>query len=196
MVLLNSLYTRVYFYYLQSYTDEKCLPMKFLPSITEEYTSSMTPVELADRLGQFVEPRRYWTRSLFRDERSKTFEGEVSETGFSIKPIIRYRNSFIPIMKGTVKPTETGSKIKLEMTLHPFVKSFMRMWLGMVAMGFITITISMLESSSFSPLFLFPIGMWFFGYFLAKKGFGYEAKPAQTTLESIIKMSAEESESK
>ena len=164
--------------------------MKILPSMTEEYSSNMMPEELAERMAQFVEPRRFWTRSLFRGERSKSFEGEVSATTFNIRPIIRYRNSFIPIIKGTISPAENGSKIKLEMNLHPFVKYFVTMWLGMVGMGFFAISISMIESSSFSPIFLFPIGMWFFGYFLAKKGFDYESKPALRTLESIFNMPA------
>ena len=170
--------------------------MKILPSLTEEYTSNMTPVELAERMAQFVEPRRFWTRSLFRGERSKTFEGEVSATDFNIRPIISYRNSFIPIIKGTIRPTENGSKVKLEMNLHPFVKYFVTMWLGMVGMGFFMLCISMVESSSFSPLFLAPVGMWFFGYFLAKKGFDYESKPALKALERIFNMPAIQSDSK
>ena len=170
--------------------------MKILPSLTEEYTSNMTPVELAERMVQFVEPRRFWTRSLFRGERSKTFEGEVSATDFNIRPIISYRNSFIPIIKGTVSSTQNGSKIKIEMNLHPFVKYFVTMWLGMVGMGFFALCISMVESSSFSPLFLTPVGMWLFGYFLAKKGFDYESKPALQALERIFKMPAIQSDAK
>ena len=161
--------------------------MRILPYINEEYTTTMTPSELAEKLSHIVEPKQHWTHAIFRKKRSKPFEGEVSDTSFEIRPIIRYRNSFIPIISGQVIAVERGSVIKLEMKLHSFVKSFMVSWLGSLGIGLIWITASMIQTLSFNPLIFFPMVMWLFGYFLVKKGFNYEAIPAQTTLEAIFK---------
>ena len=161
--------------------------MRILPYINEEYTTTMAPSELAEKLNQIVEPKQHWTRALFRKKRSKPFEGEVSDTGFEIRPIIRYRNSFIPIISGQVIAVDGGSIIKLEMKLHSFVKSFMVSWLGSLGMGLIWIIASMIQTLSFNPLIFFPMIMWLFGYFLVKKGFNHEAIPAQTTLADIFK---------
>ena len=169
--------------------------MKVLPYINQEYTSSMKPTELLDRLSQWVEPRQFWTRSLFKRQRSKPFEGEVTQTGFEIRPIIRYRNSFIPMIIGTVTSSEEGSSIQLEMKLHPFVKSFMSMWLAMVGVGVIGSIFEMIQTQSFSLVIVVPLMMWGFGYVLANKGFAYEAKPAQSTLEGLFSQSSNHQES-
>lgn len=160
--------------------------MRILPYISEEYTTAMTPTELLDRLSQFVEPRQYWARSLFRKSRSKAFEGELDIQGFKLRPIIGYRNSFIPQISGKVIAVEGGSKIQVEMSLHPFVKSLMTSWLGSIGLGAVAITVNMILTLSFNPLIFFTSFMWCFGYYLTKFGFNKEAHSAQQTLNDVF----------
>jgi hypothetical protein len=47
------------------------------------------------------------------------FEGDLSPQGFNITRIISYRNSCIPEIRGRFEPSETGTKIVIEMTMHP-----------------------------------------------------------------------------
>jgi hypothetical protein len=48
------------------------------------------------------------------------FEGYISPREFNITRIINYRNSRIPVIRGRFEPSPTGTKIVIEMTMHPF----------------------------------------------------------------------------
>jgi hypothetical protein len=47
------------------------------------------------------------------------FEGDISPKGFCISRIIRYRNSCLPEVRGTFEPSNAGTKIVIEMKMHP-----------------------------------------------------------------------------
>jgi hypothetical protein len=47
------------------------------------------------------------------------FEGDVSPQGFNITRIITYRNSCIPVIRGRFEPSSTGTRIVVEMNMHP-----------------------------------------------------------------------------
>ena len=44
--------------------------------------------------------------------------------------MIRYRNSFLPHVCGTFIPHDTGTTIRIRMTLHPLVIAFLVCWTG------------------------------------------------------------------
>ena len=44
----------------------------------------------------------------------------------------------------------------------------------------------MIQTESHSPMIGIPVMMWLFGYFLANKGFNYEAKLAQARLVNLF----------
>ena len=47
------------------------------------------------------------------------FEGEISAQQFNITRIINYRNSCIPVIRGRFEPSATGTRIVIEMKMHP-----------------------------------------------------------------------------
>jgi hypothetical protein len=47
------------------------------------------------------------------------FEGDISLQGFNITRIISYRNSCIPVIRGRFEPSDTGTRLVIEMTMHP-----------------------------------------------------------------------------
>src|SRR5271154_1848899 len=49
------------------------------------------------------------------------FIGRVQDGSFKLRRDIRYRNSFLPLVRGHVVPTSTGTRVSVTMFLHPFV---------------------------------------------------------------------------
>ncbi|HYX72204.1 MAG TPA: hypothetical protein VE732_05495 [Nitrososphaera sp.] len=120
------------------------------------------------------------------ERRTEKFEGEVSETGFKISRIIRYRNSFLPIVQGQFTPSVKGMRIEVRMRLHMAVLIFSILWLsffGAVAVAFISQIIS---TGKFEGGMFIPFGMLLFYYLLVTISFGVEANKASKLLWDIF----------
>ena len=61
------------------------------------------------------------------------FEGDVSPKEFNISRIISYRNSCIPLIRGRFEPSATGTRIVIEMKMHPLGYVFL---IGGTALSF------------------------------------------------------------
>ena len=57
----------------------------------------------------------------------KYFNGTFFESSFKIKRHITYRNSFLPVIVGTIEQTDFGSRVNVHMRLNRFVTTF---WFG------------------------------------------------------------------
>jgi len=62
---------------------------------------------------------RPWLLRAFSSRQGFEFEGMVSPQGFRISRIISYRNSCIPILSGRFEPFSAGTRIVIEMKMHP-----------------------------------------------------------------------------
>lgn len=73
--------------------------------------------------GQAVIPQATLPRPLVLRAASSRqgfeFEGNVSPQGFRISRIISYRNSCIPIIRGRFEQSGTGTRVVIEMKMHP-----------------------------------------------------------------------------
>lgn len=58
---------------------------------------------------------------LSGEEAFQKLKGLVSKDKFQIARIIWYGNSFLPVIYGRFLPCETGSHIRIFITLHPFI---------------------------------------------------------------------------
>lgn len=63
------------------------------------------------------------------------FIGFVYKNSFLVYRDIRYRNPFLPRIRGSVQPCDGGCKMDVRMSLHPLVFLFMCFWLGAVCAG-------------------------------------------------------------
>ncbi len=139
----------------------------------------MSPEALAAALSSNVEPRK-----LFRWSRVHAqFQGDVSSDAFEITRIIRYRNSFLPVVRGQFLPSASGTTVAIQMELHPFVMVGMCLWFGGVGLGILTFASGLLNGQA--PLFpglLVLLGMLAFGFALVSGGFWPEAKKQKSTL--------------
>jgi hypothetical protein len=114
--------------------------------------------------------RRMW---WFGDPASVPFIGSVQDESFKLRRDIRYRNSFLPMIRGRITPNGVGTRVCVTMFIHPLVALFMIFWLGMVGFG----AISTRSTSS-----IIPGGMFIFGVALTVGGFIPEAIKAKNLI--------------
>jgi hypothetical protein len=134
-----------------------------------------------DRIRSLVRERPSFWQSFSeawkpRDPKLPPFIGSVDEDSFKLSRDIRYRNSFLPLIRGHVLATPTGTQINVAMFMHPLVAVFMTFWLGMAGAGTFAIYSAKEASSSI------PAGMFLFGLALMCGGFFPEAFKAKRIL--------------
>jgi hypothetical protein len=115
-----------------------------------------------------------------RRESSVPFIGGVEESDFRLHRDIRYRNSFLPRIRGHVEAIAGGTRIFVTMYLHPLVGVFMLIWLGGVGLG--ALAVSTAGQAGTVPT-LVPFFMLVFGVALTLGGFYPEAIKARRLLE-------------
>jgi hypothetical protein len=85
-----------------------------------------------DKTGLWESFRVAWKA---RDRAGPAFIGTVQEGSFKLQRDIRYRNSFLPMIWGSIVPAPTGARINVTMCIHPIVALFMVFILGTVVHG-------------------------------------------------------------
>ena len=60
------------------------------------------------------------------------FTGDIPYGGteFALRPICHGRNSWLPVLRCTVAPAETGSVLMVAARCHWFIRGFMAVWCG------------------------------------------------------------------
>jgi hypothetical protein len=120
------------------------------------------------------------------EKRTEKFEGTVSAEGFQINRIIRYRNSFLPIIHGRFFPLGPGVRIEMTLKLHIAVLVFSLIWLGFVGRMAITVVPQMLTTGSVDAGGAIVGAMLIFFYLLVTIAFGIEADKARKLLSHIF----------
>src|SRR4030095_9671339 len=113
-------------------------------------------------------------------------EGEISETGFKISTIIRYRNSFQPMLEGRFSPLLKGVRIEVRMRLHRSVLIFSALWLSLVVAGAAAVIVEITSTGKFAGPMFIPFGMLLFYGLLMTIGFNVEANQAGKLLSDIF----------
>ncbi len=80
--------------------------MRLWPSDSFEIETTMSPEEIVASLNAEIDPAKWFRHSPGH----KTFQGDISRDGFKITRVIHYRNSFLPIIRGTFRPGQSGSR--------------------------------------------------------------------------------------
>ncbi|MGZ3765938.1 MAG: hypothetical protein ACXVB0_13195 [Mucilaginibacter sp.] len=161
--------------------------MKFFPYEIFYITTSLKPAEVQDRLSKEVEPpQRLSFKNLFSFGSGAYFSGYVVNGTFECKRMINYRNSFLPIIKGTTETYLNGSRLHVKMSMHIAVVIFMCFWLGGVGVFGIGFLLQNYSKGGFEPASLIPVGMFVFGYVLATSAFKFESTKAKDKLLEIL----------
>lgn len=166
--------------------------MKVIPYEKYSFKSNLTAEEAISKLKENVEPNK-----IFRmGGGEKVFQGNVYSHNFEISRIISYRNSFLPQIKGNIKPNNNSIIIDIKMHLHPFVIVFLFIWFVGVILGcIVTATVliySLIQGSALSPGLIIPFAMLAFGIGLSTIPFWSEVKKAKSELNKIFNNHSEE----
>ena len=142
--------------------------------------SAETPAALAGRLRAQTSTGSAWSLSAPKEP----YRGQVSEEGFRLQPVIRYRNSFLPVIIGRFEPTGGGARIDVRQRPVWFVLGFMTIWLaGVLLIGGAAVFAS--PESGDQGLWIF-LGMLGFGVLLVNGGFWLEARKTRGALKEML----------
>ena len=156
--------------------------MPLLPYDKFSIETSLSPQEAVARLSAAVEPRRFWRFGAGK----RAFEGELGPREIRIRRLITYRNSFLPEIRGTIVPTERGSRLDATLRLHGFVLAFLVVW---CAFAFIIgggIVAGALVSGESIGDALVTLGIVAFAWALTSGAFTFEARKARTILRGLL----------
>lgn len=157
-----------------------------LPKEDITYWTNLKEAEVLKRLAERIEPEKF-RFGFFTPDKGKAYEGRIDGRKFKIKRIIFYRNSFLPLIWGSIESELGATVIRVRMRLHPLVNGFF--WLFLV--GLAAVCIAMLfqadhvqNAHAFRksiPFIILPIM-----YSMALLGFKYESSRAKRDLLAIF----------
>jgi len=145
--------------------------MKFFPFENLTYRSPLSEVEVMQQLSTLI--------------RSGQYSGSLNGQTFNIQRVIRYRNSFLPLIKGSIQDSFDGTMITVKMRLHLFVLIFLGIWIGGVVFALLRTFIASYKSGS--ALSFLPLGMLLFVYLLTTLAFKFESNKAEKDLQQLWK---------
>lgn len=108
------------------------------------------------------------------------FLGTVECRSFRIRRDIQYRNSFLPLIRGKIISTPTGSRVNVLMFMHPFSMIFMLVWFGFLVSAQWRVLDTNIARSDV------PLGMIIFGLVLSLGGFYFEALKVMPLLSEAV----------
>ncbi len=98
---------------------------EILPYEAYTLTTSLSPKEVCKRIADNTGPQRTFASFFSRtNEPQKPYEGFVTDNSFTIKRVISYRNSFLPVIKGQVFIIANKTRINVDMRITYWVLLF------------------------------------------------------------------------
>lgn len=155
------------------------------PSEKITYKTPLSKEEVLRILSENVEKSTHFWDFLKKTE--KPYRGKIFSENFEIQRVIRYRNSFLPIINGEIQQKNTHTEIHIKMQMILFVQIFLIIWFSIVFV--------MLFSVFFSVFFLKETSIWSvvlplffltFGFALSYFGFTSETKKSKNWLQQIF----------
>jgi hypothetical protein len=136
------------------------------------------PAAMARIMGMVGLPRSSSVEGLGPgDDASPPFVGKVEGDVFRIRRDIRYRNAFLPVIRGRITSLPMGARVSVTVRLPPAVALFMSAWFAGLVAGVASL------SEPMHPLLVIPAGLFLFGAGLVCGGFFTEALKARRLLE-------------
>lgn len=145
--------------------------MKLLPSENLVYVTRLSREEIINR--------------LVRTPKYKPVNKGIGYDTFNLQRVIKYKNSFLPQIKGEIQEQGRNRLVKVEMNLQASVIIFVVIWLA--TLGLLTVlpfvTQPVEESGSFDYV---PITMLVFGMVLFYGSFKFESLKSKKELVQIL----------
>jgi hypothetical protein len=165
---------------------------QFLPVENFTLTTKLSAEEVCNRIANKIEPKKSFRMLLFSTSSSKPYEGYVNTGAFKINRIIRYKNSFLPLIEGQIYSKASKTFIKIEMNVLKWVVAIVIGIVGVFVIGgmaFNTIFSanskgSFPENFIFHPLFIFVLPLFF--YVVVYFSFKFESKKSKYFLATLL----------
>ncbi len=142
---------------------------------TFKLTSEISKDEAIDRISHLCKTTQ---SPYFKNE----YDGTISETDFELTRIISGRNSFKPLIKGTIETDINGCFINVKFEVSKPVKIFMGFWFGFILFTCLMLILVNLTDIKYTFKGLLPLGMLGFGFFISKYGFEGEVNESKRDL--------------
>ena len=156
--------------------------MPFLPDKRFTIEAMAAPDVIRERLEAQVAPGRL---VAFRRP-DRPFAGTIRADSFELRPVVGYRNSFVPLVEGSYRTGIPGTRIDVRMRLLRPVAAFMVAWLSLAAFFVVIASIA----AAHDPLRLGFVGLAlaFFsvGYVCMSVLFWLEARRTRARLEDLL----------
>ena len=162
--------------------DVKEMTMVILPSLDETILSKKSIEDICEALGAVTVPRK---EHRFGDSRGE-FIGEVDTAGFKIVKNISYRDSFCPIITGSIRTEGRISIITIKMRMHWFVSIFTIIWFGIVTLFMLMGLFMVIVDRNDFILLCGAGGMMLIGQILVRSGFYIPAKKALKRMKELF----------
>jgi len=144
-----------------------------------ELHAPLTPPELLRRLrGVSYQHARGWSRLFSLAPPGTAFIGEVTADSFKLQRHIRYRNAYLPQIRGQISGEGDGSRMQVSMSLHPWALALTVLWL------FLTLRV-LLNVALVWQGHLIPAGFVLFGIALILVCFWLEVSRARCMLAEL-----------
>ncbi len=147
-----------------------------------ELATSLEPGTVATRVAGNLSARRsFWDRITGH---GRGFEGEVTSERFRFSRIIGYRNSFLPVVRGHIRPDTGGSRVDVTMTIHPAVMLFLVFWGVGFGAGAVAALVATLQGGTTGDLVVVAVVP--IAYVVITLAFGIEALKAERFIRAML----------
>ena len=160
--------------------------MKIFPSFQTTLKSPLSKVEVMEILSSNIAPRTGLSFPSSKKNKTKLFEGQLTNSTFNIQLAIDYRNSFIPQIKGSIDERNNYTEIKISLELHKMIKIFMTIWITFIAISLIATSYSFANGNTNIINIIIPLSMLIFGIALVYWGFNNEKGNSVKILSNLI----------
>lgn len=147
-----------------------------MPIFVTTIHTQLPESEVRRRLGSLIGDR------IGRTDSGSVFVGSHDDESFKVVRVIRYRNSFLPVIRGRLVRGDSGTDVRLVMLLHPLVAAFMLLWCGGLMFG----AARGLADSGLPWLAAWPLLICLFGIVVTAIGFFPEAMKAERLIRESV----------
>ena len=154
--------------------------MNFFPYEKLILPTSHSVDEIKRRLEAGIgKPRGGGLKALKKAE--KLFEGNIEGNKFFFWRAIRHSNGFMPIVTAIIEP----GRLEVELKLHPFIRIFFPVWMGvLLLLGFGALQN---PNTSRSPGVMTPFFVVIFVYLMMVFFYNFYAEKAKAFLKEVVK---------
>lgn len=155
--------------------------MKWIPYDSFSIYTDLQPCQVIQRISQVTEEDSF----LLKRTGSCAFTGHIDTNTFKIAVCLSYRNSFRPVLYGSIKASGNGSLITIKQKLPLPVMIFMMIWFSFALLFMGTSLMAFIAGESLTNFFI-SCAMCIFAYSLANGGFWLEAHKSRITIEELL----------